>query len=151
MPKELESRQKKRERAQAFAARQDRSPLDNVLFPRTKGFVATVQGLRTHIDAVYDLTIGYPNGPISLWPYIQGVEKDFYLHVQRTPLAELPQDGSALHEWLVTRFYEKDRRLASFHKIGRFEPSEGVLANYAEIGAPLLSVERTAPTEVVNA
>ena len=34
----------------------------HVLIPRTKGFVATVQGLRDDLlDAVYDVTIWYPN------------------------------------------------------------------------------------------
>ena len=38
----------------------------HVQIPRTKGFVATTEGLRGHAQAVYDMTIGYVDGVPSL-------------------------------------------------------------------------------------
>ena len=45
-------------RSQAFARERGRYVPQHTLVPRTKGFVASMVGLRDHIDAVYDVTRG---------------------------------------------------------------------------------------------
>ena len=54
-----------------------------MLIPRTKGFVASVEGLGDHLNAVYDFTIGYVDGVPSLWQYITGRVKQIHIHVRR--------------------------------------------------------------------
>ena len=52
--------EKKMLESQEFARKKNLPQLNNVLYPRTKGFVASVQALRDgSVDAVYDVTITY--------------------------------------------------------------------------------------------
>jgi 1-acyl-sn-glycerol-3-phosphate acyltransferase len=95
----------------------------HVLIPRTKGFVATVEGLGDHLNAVYDVTIGYVDGVPSLWQYITGRVKKIHLHVRRFPVDELPKLEAELKEWLLDRFYEKDQLLEHYYRTGAF-PAE---------------------------
>ena len=93
----------------------------HVMIPRTKGFVASVHGLGTHVTAVYDLTLGYEQGAPTLWQYVQGCAPRAHVHVRRFPIEELPTDEEALAGWLLRRFEEKDRLLAGFYERRAFE------------------------------
>ena len=87
----------------------------HVLLPRTKGFVATVEGLRGHVSAIYDITIGYgPEGVPTMGQYIQGLSNRCYLHVRRFPMDEVPEEPEALADWLLHRFSVKDEFLDQF-------------------------------------
>jgi 1-acyl-sn-glycerol-3-phosphate acyltransferase len=108
-------------RSQEYARAQGLAPLEHVLVPRTKGFVASVAGLRRHAAAIYDVTIGYERGVPTLWQYIKGFVNRAHLHVRRFPIADLPVDDEALAVWLQQRFQEKDRLLAHFYEHGHFE------------------------------
>jgi 1-acyl-sn-glycerol-3-phosphate acyltransferase len=99
----------------------------HVLIPRTKGFVATIEGLGTHLHAVYDVTIGYVDGVPSLWQYIIGSVRHIHVHVRRFPVAELPSVETELERWLLDLFRDKDRLLDHFYEHGFF-PSEPLLA-----------------------
>lgn len=92
----------------------------HLLYPRTKGFVATVQRLReaSHITAVYDLTLCYQRGhlfqqPPSMWESLSmpGLSSHlgyrFHLHAQRFPLESLPEKDEELALWLEHRWVEK--------------------------------------------
>lgn len=115
---------KKIERSRAFAEEQGLKPLEHVLQPRTKGFVASVQGLRDHVDAVYDVTIGYENGVPTLWQYIQGLAPVAHMHWLRVPVADLPETDEELELWLQKRYEVKDQLLAHFYEHGVF-PDRG--------------------------
>ncbi len=91
-----------------------------VLIPRTKGFVASVQGLRGHIVAVYDITIGFPDRVPSLLELATGKVTDVYLHVRRFEITSLPMSEAELSEWLRRIFLEKDQLLSHFHAAGQF-------------------------------
>lgn len=106
--------------SQKFAAEKGLPKLNWLLTPRTKGFVASVQGLRLNIDAIYDLTIGYPPEVNSLLTLAQSVDQDFHVDVKRFPIAELPTEPHALEKWVHERFVEKDLLLEGFHKAGDF-------------------------------
>lgn len=106
--------------SQAYARRAGLSPLRHVLQPRPRGFAATVAGLRTVADAVYDLTIGYEEGVPTLWQYIKGYAQRAHLHARRFPIAELPATESELAAWLRHRFEEKDALLERFYRDGAF-------------------------------
>ena len=97
----------------------------HVLIPRTKGFVASVEGLGDHLNAVYDVTIGYVGGVPTLWQYITGRVQQIHVHVRRFPAEELPRFEAELKQWLLDRFYEKDALLEHFYATGSF-PSEPV-------------------------
>lgn len=94
---------------------------ERTLVPRTKGFVATVQGLRSHLDAVYDLTIAYETHPApSLTNCFEGRVRRVDIEVRRHPIAELPVEAEALAAWARARFVEKDEALAFHAEHGHF-------------------------------
>ena len=106
--------------AQQFALARDLPQPAHVLIPRTKGFAATVTGLRGHVDAIYDVTVGYVDGVPTLWQYTKGYVRVAHLHVRRFPMDEVPAQQQALSDWLVVRFREKDALLEDFYQQGHF-------------------------------
>lgn len=105
--------------------------LDHVLLPRTKGFVATLEGLKDHVQAVYDVTIGYVEGVPSLWQYITGQVRRVHVHVRRFPVSDLPRVGDELAAWLIRVYQEKDALLERFYSEGAF-PCEPLPADPGE-------------------
>jgi 1-acyl-sn-glycerol-3-phosphate acyltransferase len=95
-------------------------PFRHLITPRTKGFVATVGALREHVDAIYDITIGYERGVPTLWQLIVGCVDRFHLHVERIPIAALPSSEAQLRDWLLERYRVKDALLESFYSTGSF-------------------------------
>jgi 1-acyl-sn-glycerol-3-phosphate acyltransferase len=110
----------KLERSRAYAREHGLYEPRHTLVPRTKGFVATVHGLRDHVDAVYDLTLGYEQGVPTLWQFIRGFAPRAHLHVRRHPIETLPADDAGLGQWLLERFREKDERLERYYRDGCF-------------------------------
>ncbi len=113
-------RPKKLALSQQHARERGLVPTHHVMIPRTKGFVATTQALRNHVTAVYDLTIGYLDGPPTLWQWVQGLVPEVHLHTRRFPIETLPTEEKALSDWLLQLFQEKDRLLENFYQNKRF-------------------------------
>jgi hypothetical protein len=104
--------------------------LKYLLTPRTKGFVASVQGLGDHFNAVYDFTIAYQGKVPSLWDVTLGRVSPVYIHVRRFERRELPSDEQGLTKWVIQLFLEKDNLIKTFHETGTFKinhPNEGTL------------------------
>ena len=93
----------------------------HLLYPRTKGFITTVQQLRQapHVKAVYDFTIAY-QGPGKEWQKapsmwdtlsVPGLSSDvgysFHIHVRRFDMKDLPVEDEELARWLESRWVEK--------------------------------------------
>lgn len=110
----------KLERSRTYAIRHRQRPCEHVLLPRVKGFLASVAGLRSHATAVYDVTIGYPDGIPTLAQFVQRQVPRVHLDVRRFPVDELPADDEALGRWLLQRFAVKDEMLSRFQRDGRF-------------------------------
>ena len=117
----------KLQRSQAYARDRGLQVPRHVLVPRTKGFVAAIQGLREHVTAVYDVTLGYANGAPTLWQFIRGFEPHAHLHVRRFPIAEVPDEDEAVAEWLMERFVAKDELLETFYAGGAFSENDAPL------------------------
>ncbi|KAL9106073.1 MAG: hypothetical protein Q9227_008859 [Pyrenula ochraceoflavens] len=93
------------------------------LYPRTKGFVATVKELRkgSSVKAIYDLTIAYAHGQQffeapSMWETLAEPRLDhdrrFHVHVKRFDIEEMAGLSDAeLGRWLEERWMEKGRTL----------------------------------------
>ena len=108
------------EQSRAYAAKQGLAPFRHLLIPRTKGFVVSTQSLCDHVDAVYDLTIGYVNEIPSLWQWVKGEVQSVHLYVRRFPKEMLPTEAKDLAQWLLDLFKEKDRLLENFYQNGVF-------------------------------
>jgi 1-acyl-sn-glycerol-3-phosphate acyltransferase len=106
----------------------------HVQIPRTKGFVATIEGLEDHLHAVYDVTIGYVEGVPTLWQLINGSVRRIHVHVRRFPATELPRPERDLQKWLLALYREKDRLLEHFYTHGVF-PSQPLRLDTATANA----------------
>ena len=93
---------------------------EHVMIPHTKGFAASIRGLGDHLDAVYDITIGYEGGIPSLWQFICGGTKRVHFHINRFEAKDLPTDAAELSSWLFDRFDNKDMLLDKFSKDSEF-------------------------------
>ena len=102
----------KQEKSDQMAARYNLPPFRHVLFPATKGFIAATEHLRTRVDAVYDMTIHYPDGIPAFSTYLQGLVRRIDIYVVRHPIASLPTSSEQLAAWLVQRYVEKETLLA---------------------------------------
>ena len=112
--------------SQEYAKANGLQPLKHVLIPRTKGFVASLHGLREHLDAVYDVTIGYTKGVPTLWQWSKGYVKQVHVHISRHPIGSIPETDDGAAEWLRNRFTVKDQLLDNFYRVGEFEPLQNV-------------------------
>ena len=100
----------------------------HLLYPRTKGFVRSVQELRTtpHVNAVYDVTIAYAKDGHSFQeapPFAHTLalprlseHRRFFVHVTRHPLSKLPDTDEGLANWLEERWVEKGERLETLRR-----------------------------------
>lgn len=103
----------KLQKSQDYSKRNQLPVFQNVLFPRTKGFTASVTALRENIDAIYDVTLRYEPKIPTLWQFIKGEVPRVHLLVRRFPVATLPRSEAGLSDWLIERFAEKDRVLGA--------------------------------------
>lgn len=102
-------------------AREKGLPLpEHTLIPRTRGFVATMLGLGDHLDAIYDVTIGYPGRVPGLFDAFSARVPRIELHVRRFAVDTLPAGEDALAEWALARYREKDALMKEFSATGRF-------------------------------
>ncbi len=112
----------KLERAQAFEEKAGLPVLRYVMSPRTRGFEATLDGLGSLTDAVYDITIafeGYPVGEVpGLGSLFFGPISCVHVDVRRFPLGQLPATKEGREQWILDRFSAKDERLARFRETG---------------------------------
>ncbi len=108
------------EQSRRYAEENGFKPLQHVLFPRTKGFVATVQALSGHVGAIYDITIGYVGGVPTLWQWVKGYVHEVHVHVRRFPIEEMPGGEAELAGWLINCYEEKDALLDAHYRDGAF-------------------------------
>ena len=116
--------EKKRDAAQKFAQSRELYVPTHTLVPRVKGFVTSVEGLRTHVDAVYVVTIAYPKDGPSLTKWFSLRIPTVDLHVSVYPIEDLPTDDQALGEWAYERYRDIDERLMTFYKEGAIQGPE---------------------------
>lgn len=93
---------------------------NHVLVPYAKAFETSILGLQDRIQAVYDITIGYPQGIPTLWQLLCGDVRLIEVHVARFPLAQLPREAQPIETWLNQRFWAKEQRLVQLQKEGTF-------------------------------
>ncbi len=111
----------KYEAAVEFAKSRNMYVPAHTMVPRTKGFSATVAGLRDHLDAVYDVTIGYEGDPApSLIDAFSGNIDRIHVHVARHPIDSIPKSDEALNQWVFDSYVRKDSLLEQRVSEGQF-------------------------------
>lgn len=91
------------------------------LHPKTTGFAYLVQHLQraNYLDAVYDLTIAYPDYiPQSEIDLIKGkFPREVHFHIKRISSADIPAyDDSTLRKWLEDKWSDKETILQEFYE-----------------------------------
>lgn len=107
-------------RSQEFARKSGQPVLENLMLPRPKGFVETMNNLRDKFDYVFDVTIGYTGGRPRLTDLMGGRLQDVHIQVRCFKAADLPEGDEALSEWLIQRFQLKDRLMGEFARENKF-------------------------------
>ncbi|XXG81326.1 hypothetical protein AAC387_Pa09g1990 [Persea americana] len=111
--------------SQKFAAENGLPILKNVLLPKTKGFFACVEALRSSLDAVYDVTIAYKHRCPFFMDNVFGIDpSEVHIHVRRILLNEIPESEDEAAAWLTETFRLKDQLLSDFYTVGHF-PHQG--------------------------
>ncbi|PQQ13585.1 putative 1-acyl-sn-glycerol-3-phosphate acyltransferase 4 isoform X1 [Prunus yedoensis var. nudiflora] len=120
-PEGTDYNEEKCKKSQIFAAETGLPVLSHVLLPRTKGFCACLEALRSSLDAVYDLTIAYKNQCPSFMDNAFGVDpSEVHIHVRRIPIEDIPESIADAASWLTDTFQLKDNLLSDFNTQGHF-------------------------------
>ncbi|MEE2755208.1 MAG: lysophospholipid acyltransferase family protein [Myxococcota bacterium] len=119
----------KLKKSQEYARKSNLPIPQATLVPRTKGFVATMQGLGDHLDAVYDLSMGYPDGVPSFVDCFLRKVRRVDIHVTRYPINAFEMSDEKLSDWVFARYREKDQLMVDYKANGAF-PGE---VNYGPI------------------
>jgi len=112
--------QKKMLDAQSTARHYKLPICEHVLVPFAKAFETSVLGLKDRVQAVYDVTIGYPDGIPTLWQLMLGDVQCIEVRVERFPMQSLPKQGPAIEQWLNDRFWAKELILRHLKQHGGF-------------------------------
>lgn len=119
------------EKSNAFARSHNLEEYKRVLHPRTTGFSFLASKMRENnqLDAVYDLTVGYPDKfPQSEVDVVKGVfPQQVNFFVKRYPVQSLPTDPEDLKDWLKNAWKLKEQKLESFYKQQTFTPEDDEL------------------------
>jgi len=112
-------------KSQQFAKERHLQVYNNVLHPRTKGFIRCIKDLtkNDYLQSVVDITVAY-NGDMpqnerdlaaGRWP------SEVHFNVKIFPVAELPiHDEQRLEQWIQDRWQRKEDSLADFYRNGKF-------------------------------
>eukprot|EP00667_Euglena_gracilis_P018668 EG_transcript_19852 len=105
------------------------------LHPRTTGLVYCLRVLRGQrgIDAVYDMTMAYLEGPVvSKLGLLKGQPPhEVHIHVRRVPIADIPETDEGVEKWCQAAWGEKEKLLEAFHREKKFPgPPMPVNASY---------------------
>ena len=94
------------------------------LHPRAKGFLYIMKALRSgHLDAVYDVTVGYPDALAKTEAdFLKGecMPREIHYCVRHYKAEDLPTDDEELTKWLYKRWREKEKTLELFYTHKRF-------------------------------
>nr|XP_004663222.1 1-acyl-sn-glycerol-3-phosphate acyltransferase epsilon [Jaculus jaculus] len=108
--------------SQAFAAQRGLAVLKHVLTPRIKATYVAFDSLKSHLDAIYDVTVVYEGkdkDPLKETPsMIEFLCKQctkLHIHIDRIDKSEVPEDQECMKKWLHDRFTIKDKLLTEFY------------------------------------
>ena len=109
-----------KERSDQYALEHKLPIYDYTLHPKTTGFTYLVRHLQksNYLDAVYDLTIAYPDSiPQTEKDLITGKMPDeVHFLIKRVPASDVPKDESTLRRWLEEKWIYKEEVLKQFYE-----------------------------------
>ncbi|CAA0829891.1 1-acyl-sn-glycerol-3-phosphate acyltransferase 2 [Striga hermonthica] len=99
--------------AQEYASSAGLPVPENVLIPRTKGFVTAVSHMRSFVPAIYDVTVAIPktSPPPTMLRLFKGQSSVVHVHLKRHLMKDLPETDDAVAQWCRDVFVAKDKLL----------------------------------------
>ncbi|XP_051205037.1 probable 1-acyl-sn-glycerol-3-phosphate acyltransferase 5 [Lolium perenne] len=124
-PEGTDYTQQKCIKSQEYAVEHGLPVLENVLLPKTKGFIICLEELRSSLDAVYDVTMAYKHRQPDFLDNVYGIDpSEVHIHIRTVELKNIPTSEDEVADWIVERFRQKDELLSDFSVRGHF-PDEG--------------------------
>lgn len=126
---------KSKGRSDTYADTNKLAKYDYVLQPKSTGFIYSLKRLREYkIDAVYDITVGYPDVLAKTEPDMfmnRKIPREIHYHIRKYDASSIPEDDEGITEWLRERWNEKEQRLKTFytHREFRIMPFDKVTTN----------------------
>ncbi|XP_034936573.1 lysocardiolipin acyltransferase 1-like [Chelonus insularis] len=119
-----------KEKSDKFAKKNGLPFYEYTLHPKTTGFSYLAQHLQRsgYLDAIYDLTIGYPDYvPQSEVDLITGkMPREVHFNIKKIPSTEVPGEENELRTWLETRWLQKEEMLKKFDRNKTFNPQDKI-------------------------
>eukprot|EP00899_Mesostigma_viride_P012418 jgi/Mesvir1/21177/Mv13909-RA.1 len=106
----------KHKQAQAYAADNGLPIHNNLLVPKTKGFVLSAQQLRKWMASVMDVTLAFPDGVPTFGSLLTRRGYEVHALIRRHDISKLPPDDEGVARWLRDLYVEKDK-LLDHHKV----------------------------------
>ncbi|CAL8080569.1 unnamed protein product [Orchesella dallaii] len=107
-------------KSHSFADKNGLQRYEHVLHPRTTGFTFLAEYMKSNsqLDAVYDITVGYPKTlPSSETDLLLGnIPEEVHFHIKRFPAKELPSEEAPIKKWCEERWEAKEDALTKFYK-----------------------------------
>lgn len=94
------------------------SPYEHLLRPRIGGIAFILASLGDQLDAVFDMTVAYPDGEVSMWGFVNGGIPEVAVRARRVTVppelmtAAVTEPGperERLKQWINEAWAEKDR------------------------------------------
>lgn len=118
-----------KEKSDKYALQHHLPQYTYTLHPKTTGFVYLVQHLQraNYLDAVYDLTIAYPDYDMPhsiIGIFTSKFPVEVHLYIKRIATTEIPTHETMLKKWLEKKWSDKERILKQFYEQKTFSSGE---------------------------
>ena len=118
-----------KEKGDQYADRMGWSHYNYCLHPKSTGFLHAIKILREkNLDAIYDMTVGYPDvlAKTELDMLNSRIPREIHYHSKVYKISELPKSDQELEAWLRERWREKEERLRLFYTYREFREMDKV-------------------------
>eukprot|EP01061_Rhynchopus_euleeides_P000696 TRINITY_DN10502_c0_g1_i1.p1 TRINITY_DN10502_c0_g1~~TRINITY_DN10502_c0_g1_i1.p1 ORF type:complete len:376 (+),score=156.01 TRINITY_DN10502_c0_g1_i1:201-1328(+) len=110
-------------RSNDYAEKQGWEPLTQVMYPKSTGTLFLFENLKSKLDCVYDITMGYTDyaegeRPSEILMAKGRFPRDVHVHIDRVPIADIPVDEKGFAQDLRQRFLRKEEVLKAFYADG---------------------------------
>lgn len=123
-PEGTDLNDKSKANSDSYAEKNGLKKYEYTLHPRTTGFSFVTNHLQqaNFLDAIYDMTIGYPyEVPQKELDISKGIfPKEVHINIKRVPASELPCDEQGLRSWIEDRWRSKEKMLQQFYQSKKF-------------------------------
>lgn len=119
---------KKQEASRKFATERNYKQMDYHLQPRTRGFIASLPGMKGKVPAVYDILLAFNDNDAvkpTITSILFGKPLVGHMYMNRIPMEDVPKSEEDQDKFMRDMFHRKDRLRDSFVKTGDFFATSG--------------------------